>query len=45
MVKRELINQALKKFVDNSGRKDFLALEGKTGFAKEYDYKSLREGK
>lgn len=43
--KRELINQALKEFVDNRGRRDLLDLEGKIEFAKGYDYKSLREGK
>jgi len=43
--KKELINQALKEFVDNRGRKDLLDLEGKIEFAKGYDYKSLREGK
>jgi Arc/MetJ family transcription regulator len=43
--KKELINQALKEFVDNRGRRDLLDLEGKIEFAKGYDYKSLREGK
>ena len=43
--KRELINQALKEFVENRGRRDLLNLEGKIEFAEGYDYKSLREGK
>jgi len=34
--KRELINQALKEFVDNRGRRDLLDLEGKIEFAKGY---------
>ena len=43
--KRELINQALKEFVENRGRGDLLNLEGKIEFTEGYDYKSLREGK
>jgi len=43
--KRELINQALKEFVENRGRGDLLDLEGKIEFAEGYNYKSLREGK
>ena len=43
--KRELINQALKEFVENRDRRDLLNLEGKIEFAEGYDYKSLREGK
>lgn len=43
--KKELINQALKEFVDNKIRRDLLDLEGKIEFAEGYDYKSLREGK
>jgi Uncharacterized protein conserved in bacteria (DUF2191). len=43
--KKELINQALKEFVDNRSRRDLLDLEGKIEFAKGYDYKLLREGK
>ncbi|MEA3416843.1 MAG: type II toxin-antitoxin system VapB family antitoxin [Thermodesulfobacteriota bacterium] len=43
--KKELINQALKEFVDNRGRRDLLDLEGKIEFAEGYDYKSLREEK
>ena len=34
--KKELINQALKEFVDNRGRRDLLDLEGKIEFAKGY---------
>lgn len=43
--KKELINQALKEFVDNKIRRDLLDLEGKIEFAEGYDYKSMREGK
>ena len=43
--KKDLINQALKEFVDGRMRRDLLELEGKIEFAKGYDYKSLREGK
>ena len=43
--KKELINQALKEFVNNKIRKDLLDLEGKIEFAEGYDYKSMREGK
>jgi Arc/MetJ family transcription regulator len=43
--KKELINQALKEFVENKIRRDLLDLEGKIDFADGYDYKSMREGK
>ncbi|MBW2569472.1 MAG: type II toxin-antitoxin system VapB family antitoxin [Deltaproteobacteria bacterium] len=43
--KKELINQALKEFVNNKVRRNLLDLEGKIEFAEGYDYKSLREGK
>ena len=43
--KRELINQALKEFVENRRRRNLSELEGKIEFIDEYDYKSMREGK
>ena len=43
--KKELVNQALKEFVQNRKRLNLLDLEGKIEFAKDYDYKSLRAGK
>ena len=43
--KKELVNQALKEFVENRKRLNLLDLEGKIEFAKDYDYKSLRAGK
>ena len=43
--KKELINQALKEFVENKIRGDLLELEGKIEFSEGYDYKSMREGK
>jgi Arc/MetJ family transcription regulator len=43
--KKELVNQALKEFVENRKRLNLLDLEGKIEFAKDYNYKSLRAGK
>ena len=43
--KKELVNQALKEFVENRKRLNLLNLEGKIEFAKDYNYKSLRAGK
>ena len=43
--KKELIHQALKKFVENRRRLNLLELEGKIEFAEGYNYKSMREGK
>jgi Arc/MetJ family transcription regulator len=43
--KKELVNQALKEFVENRKRLNLMDLFGKIEFAKNYDYKALREGK
>ena len=41
--KRELIALALKEFVETHKRRNLLDLVGKVEFAKDYDYKKLRE--
>ena len=43
--KKELVNQALKEFVENRKRLNLMDLEGKIEFAKDYNYKALRVGK
>ena len=43
--KKELVNQALKEFVENRKRLNLMDLAGKIEFAKDYDYKSLRADK
>ena len=43
--KKELLNQALKEFVENRKRLNLMDLFGKIEFAKNYDYKALRQGK
>jgi Arc/MetJ family transcription regulator len=43
--KKELVNQALKEFVENRKRLNLMDLFGKVEFAKNYNYKALREGK
>jgi len=43
--KKELVNQALKEFVENRKRLNLMDLSGKIEFAKNYNYKALREGK
>jgi len=40
--KKELVNQALKEFVENRKRLNLMDLAGKIEFAKNYDYKALR---
>lgn len=40
--KRELINLALKEFVENRQRKNILDLVGEVELDPEYDYKALR---
>ncbi len=40
--KRELIQLALREFVENRRRLNLLELEGKIEFAEGYDYKSMR---
>ena len=43
--KRELVDLALREFVESHGRRDIRELKGKITLRAEYDYKSLREGK
>ena len=43
--KKELINQALKEFVENRRRLNLSELEGRIRFVDGYDHKSMREGK
>lgn len=43
--KKELINLALKEFVENYKKKNLVELKGKIKFTEGYDYKSMREGK
>lgn len=43
--KRELIELALKEFVQNHRRQDIRELRGKVKIRKDYDYKKLREDK
>jgi Arc/MetJ family transcription regulator len=43
--KRELVDLALREFVENHKRKDVRELRGKISFHPGYDYKRLREGK
>jgi len=40
--KRELIETALKEYVDNRKRKNIRELKGKIKFGDNYDYKSMR---
>jgi Arc/MetJ family transcription regulator len=43
--KKELVNLALKEFVENRKRLNLMDLAGKVEFAKGHDYKALRMGK
>jgi Arc/MetJ family transcription regulator len=43
--KRELVDRALREFVERRKRKDVRELRGKISFRPGYDYKALREGK
>jgi len=43
--KKELVQEALKEFVQNRRRMNLLDLRGKIEFSEGYDYKRLREGK
>jgi Arc/MetJ family transcription regulator len=43
--KKELVNQALREFVESRKRLNLMDLFGKIEFAKDYNYKALREGK
>jgi Arc/MetJ family transcription regulator len=42
--KRELVQLALKEFVENRRRLNLLELEGKIEFAEGYNHKRMREG-
>lgn len=42
--KKDLINEALKRFIEESKRKDLRNLKGKISFRADYDYKKLRKG-
>jgi Arc/MetJ family transcription regulator len=42
--KKDLINEALKKFVEDHSRMDLRMLKGKIRFKENYDHKSLRKG-
>ena len=41
--KKDVINLALKEFVENAKKLSLLDLKGKISFDKDYDYKKLRE--
>ena len=43
--KRELVDRALREYVENRKRRDIRELRGKISFHPGYDYKKLREGK
>jgi Arc/MetJ family transcription regulator len=43
--KRELMDLALREFVENHKRRDIRELRGKISFHPGYDHKKLREGK
>lgn len=42
--KKELVNTALREFVENLKRKNIKELKGKIKFKDDYDYKSMRIG-
>jgi Arc/MetJ family transcription regulator len=42
--KRELVELALREFVENHRRRDLMDLFGKGGIRTDYDYKKLRAG-
>ncbi|MDR0498873.1 MAG: type II toxin-antitoxin system VapB family antitoxin [Holophagales bacterium] len=42
--KKEVIDKALREFVEIHSRKDLLELRGQIKFSDNYDYKALREG-
>ncbi|MCF6097292.1 type II toxin-antitoxin system VapB family antitoxin [Thermovorax subterraneus] len=43
--KKEVVNLALKEFVESRKRKNLLELKGKIEFDVDYDYKKMRESK
>jgi Arc/MetJ family transcription regulator len=42
--KKEIVEQAMREFVERRVRKDLSDLKGKINFADGYDYKALRNG-
>ncbi len=42
--KRELVDQALREFVEHHRRRNLMDLYGKGGIREDYDYKKLRTG-
>ena len=42
--KKDLIDLALREFIDNKSRLDLTELRGRIQFKKDYDYKKLRRG-
>ena len=42
--KRELVDQALREFVERHRRRNLMDLYGKGGIREDYDYKKLRIG-
>ena len=43
--KKQLVNQALKEFVENRKRLNLMDLAGKIQFSKNYNHRALRIGK
>ena len=43
--KREVVEVALKEFVQNNSRRNLLELKGKIRFKDDYDHKAQREGR
>jgi len=42
--KKDMVNLALKEFIENHRRLDMRELKGKVKFREDYDYKKLRRG-
>jgi len=42
--KKDLVNNALKEFIENHRRLDVRKIKGKIKFSDDYDYKKLRRG-
>jgi Arc/MetJ family transcription regulator len=43
--KKDVVDRALREFVQRHTQKDLAELRGKIQFADDYDYKALREGR
>jgi Arc/MetJ family transcription regulator len=43
--KKDIVNLALKEFVENAKRLSLLDLKGKISFDKDYDYKKMRSNR